>query len=72
MKIMTQSRQGLIDITGADIFLDCDEEWYFVMLVKGKMKCMLGQYSDVTTAKNELSNIFRYIREKKSCYCMSS
>lgn len=51
MKIMTQSRQGLIDITGADIFVDCDEEWYFVMLVKGKMKCMLGQYSDVTTAK---------------------
>ena len=64
MKIMTQSRQGLIDITGADIFLDCDEEWYFVMLVKGKMKCMLGQYSDVTTAKMSC-RIFLDISEKR-------
>ena len=71
MKIMTQNRQGLIDISGADIFLDCDEEWYFVMLARGKMKCMLGQYAEKTTAKKELSNISRYLREKKECYCMS-
>lgn len=71
MKIMTQNRQGLIDTNGADIFLDCDEEWYFVMLVKGKMKCRLGQYAEIAKAKKELSSIFQYLREKKDCYCMS-
>lgn len=71
MKIMTQNRQGLIDTSGADIFLDCDEEWYFVMLVKGKTKCRLGQYAEITTAKKELSNIFKHLREKKDGYCMS-
>ncbi len=71
MRILTQNRTQLIDITNADIILDCDDEWFVVVALKGKTKIMLGQYANVTTAKKELSNIFRYLREKRDTYCMS-
>lgn len=71
MKILTQDRKKLIDTTGADIFLECDDEWCYVVLSKGKNTCRLGKYVGPLRAKEELSSIFRFFREKKDTYCMN-
>lgn len=38
MKIMTQEKDMVVDTQNADIFLDDDGTWYYVKLIKAKIR----------------------------------
>lgn len=70
MKIMTQDKDALIDVTNADIFINDDGIWEYVVAVKGSKKYILGGYAEIGRAAKELEKIFQYIRTKKDTYIM--
>lgn len=71
MKIMAQDRQHMYDITGADIYIDSDTEWYHVILAKGRCKYSLGHYYRHSTAEKELKEILWHLDRNKTVYEMS-
>lgn len=70
MKILAQNRNHLYDITGADIFIDCDDLDYMVRLSRDGKIYELGRYHDYSVAGKELLNITKALNEGKGSYTM--